>query len=52
MRSEAPKRFRDMTLTELREATQEFDLEFVADKARPMNAAERARNRQLRRSRS
>jgi hypothetical protein len=40
-----------MTLAELRDATKEFDQEFIAEKARPMNAADRARNRELRRVR-
>ncbi|MGD0769365.1 MAG: hypothetical protein ABSB42_14375 [Tepidisphaeraceae bacterium] len=40
-----------MTTAELRRATKEFDREFIADKARPMNAAELARNQQLRRRR-
>jgi hypothetical protein len=47
----APKRYQDMTTAELREATKEFDQEFIAEKARPMNAAEKARDRQLRRRR-
>jgi hypothetical protein len=48
MKQQGPKRYQDMTTAELREATKEFDQEFIADKARPMNAAERARDRQLR----
>ena len=40
-----------MTTAELRQATREFDCEFIAEKARPMNTAERARDRQLRRRR-
>jgi hypothetical protein len=43
-----PKRYQEMTTAELRQATKEFDQEFIADKARPMNAVERARDRQLR----
>ncbi|MGD0540856.1 MAG: hypothetical protein ABSB33_04985 [Tepidisphaeraceae bacterium] len=51
MKKRRQKRFQEMTTAELRQATKEFDREFIADKARPMNAAERARNRQLRRRR-
>ena len=51
MKKHKPKRYQEMTTAELREATKEFDQEFVADKARSMNAAERARDRQLRRRR-
>jgi hypothetical protein len=45
------KSYWEMTTQELREATKEFDREFVADLARPLNAAERTRDRQLRRGR-
>ena len=45
------KPFQEMTAAELRKATKEFDQEFIADKARLMNATERARNRRLRRRR-
>jgi hypothetical protein len=51
MKKHKPKRYQEMTTAELREATREFDQEFIAEKARPMNAAERARDRQLRRRR-
>ena len=51
MKKRRQKRFQEMTTAELRQATKEFDREFIADKARPMNPAERARNRQLRRRR-
>jgi hypothetical protein len=51
MKHSTPKRYQDMTTAELRKATKEFDQEFIAEKARPMNAAERIRNRQLRRRR-
>jgi hypothetical protein len=43
------KPYQEMTTAELRAATREFDEDFVADRARPMNKAERARWRQLRR---
>jgi hypothetical protein len=51
MKKRSQKRFQEMTTAELRRATKEFDREFIADKARPMNNAERARDRQLRRRR-
>jgi hypothetical protein len=51
MKKNSKKRFQDMNLAELRKATKEFDQEFIADKARPMNAAEQKRDRQLRRHR-
>ena len=45
------KRYEEMTTAEFREATKEFDREFIAERARPMSAAERARDRELRRGR-
>ncbi len=51
MKQRQQKRFQEMTTAELRRATNEFDREFIADRARPMNNAERSRNRQLRRRR-
>jgi hypothetical protein len=51
MKKRRKKRFQEMTTAELRRATRQFDREFIADTARPMNATERARNRQLRRRR-
>ena len=41
----------DMTAAELARATRQFDNPFVFEKARPMNAAERAEERRLRRGR-
>jgi hypothetical protein len=41
-RKQAAKPYWEMTLAELREATKEFDEEFVADKSRPLTRAERA----------
>ena len=40
-----------MTTAELAEATKEFDEEFVIDRTRPMNAAERARWERAKRGR-
>lgn len=41
-RKQAAKPYWEMTLAELREATREFDEEFVADKSRPLTREERA----------
>jgi hypothetical protein len=41
-------RYWEMTAAELAEATKEFDEPFVAEKGRPMNAAERERERSFR----
>jgi hypothetical protein len=43
------KKYWELNKTELAEATREFDQEFIADKARPMNARERAEERRARR---
>lgn len=45
------KKYWEMTKAELAESTKEFDQEFVADKARPMTAAERAEEKRARRGR-
>jgi hypothetical protein len=42
-RNKKQKPYWEMNLEELREATKEFDEEFVADKARPLTPKERAR---------
>ena len=41
-RKRNPKAYWQMTMAELREATKQFDDEFVAEKSRPLNAEERA----------
>jgi hypothetical protein len=41
-RKKAPKPYWEMTTAELREATKEFDQEFVADKAVPLTSQMRA----------
>jgi len=41
-RKRAAKPYWEMTLSELRESTKEFDEEFVADKSRPLTPAEQA----------
>ena len=43
MSRKRPAKYWEMTTEELREATKEFDQEFVADRATPMDAAMRAR---------
>jgi hypothetical protein len=43
------KKYWEMTQTELAHATREFDQEFIADKARPMTARERAQEHRARR---
>lgn len=43
------KPYWEMNLDELREATKEFDKEFVIDTFRPMNAAERAQWERMKR---
>lgn len=45
--TQAAKRYQDMNLQELREATAEFDAPFVADRSRPMNPRERAKWRRF-----
>jgi hypothetical protein len=40
-RKKVKKCFWEMTTAELREATKQFDEEFVADKGRPLNSEER-----------
>ena len=47
--SKTAKKYWEMNKTELAEATKEFDEEFVADKARPMTAAERKEETRARR---
>jgi hypothetical protein len=47
--SRAAKKYWEMNKAELAKATREFDREFVADKARRMNASERAEERRARR---
>jgi hypothetical protein len=42
------KKYWEMNKSELAAATKEFDQEFIADKARPMTAAERAEERRAR----
>lgn len=43
MKSKKPRKpYWEMTTEELREATKQFDEEFVGDKARPLTAEERA----------
>jgi hypothetical protein len=46
MKKKTHKPFTEMNTRELAEATREFDKEFVADRARPMNAAERRLHRE------
>lgn len=43
------KKYWEMNKAELAQATREFDQEFIADKARPMNPRERAEERRARR---
>jgi len=45
MKKKKTKPYTEMNTRELAEATREFDEEFVADRARPMNAAERKEHR-------
>jgi uncharacterized protein (DUF4415 family) len=42
-RKQKPKPYWEMTTAELREATKQFDEEFVAEKSRPLTAEEQAR---------
>lgn len=42
------KRYQDMNLQELREATKRYDEPFVFERTRPMTAAERERDRRAR----
>ena len=44
-----PKPYWEMTTAELREATSEFEEEFVAEMAKPLNAAMRARWNKMKR---
>lgn len=45
MSKKPAKRYQDMNTQELAEATKEFNREFIADLARPMNPDERAQER-------
>src|SRR5205809_1797 len=47
-RKRPTKPYWEMTTAELREATKEFDEEFVADKSRPLTPQERARWEEIR----
>ena len=42
-RKSRPKPYWEMTTDELREATKEFDEEFIAERAKPLTAAMQAR---------
>jgi hypothetical protein len=42
------KKYTEMNTRELAQATREFDKEFVAHRARPLNAAERRLHREAR----
>ena len=46
--SASTKKYWEMNKAELAAATREFDQEFIADKARPMTAVERAEERRAR----
>jgi len=47
--SKVTKKYWEMTKDELAAATREFDREFIAEKARPMTAQERAEEKRARR---